>query len=59
MGAVRLGGVEGAVDIVDGHALVADLEALDAAGRKIGGSADRHGVLCHDLSVALDDNPVL
>ena len=55
MRAIRLGGVEGAVDIVDGHALVADLEALDAAGREIGGGADGDTGFCH--GGRLDDVP--
>ena len=51
MGAARLGGIERAVDIVDGDDLVADFEALDAAGRKIGRGADGDGVFCHEGTV--------
>ena len=53
MGAARLGGIEGAVDIVDGDDLVTDLEALDAAGWDIGGCADGDGIFCHDLITAV------
>src|SRR5512145_1043520 len=54
-GAGRLHGlagshVEGAVDIVDGEHLIADLEALDAAGREIGCGADGNRMFCHDLT---------
>jgi len=52
VGAARLGGIEGAVDIVDGDELAADLEALDAAGRQIGGGADGNGIFGHDVSGA-------
>jgi hypothetical protein len=48
MGAARLGGVERAVDIVDGHRLLADLEAFDVAGREIRDGADGNGIFCHD-----------
>ena len=40
VGAARLGGVEGAVDIVDGDEFLADLEADDAVCRHVGGGAD-------------------
>ena len=50
MGAARLGSVKGAVDIVDGHNLVADIEALDVAGRDIGGGADGNRIFCHGLT---------
>src|SRR4051812_15763471 len=50
MGATCLGGIEGAVDIVDGDGLAADLKALDASGRKIGGGADGKGVFGHDVT---------
>ena len=32
---------------VANQSIVADLEALDAAGREIGGGADGNGILCH------------
>ena len=48
MGAARLGRIEGAVDVVDGYDLVADLEALDVAGRKVGCGADGDRVFCHE-----------
>ena len=56
MGAARLGGIERAVDIVDGDDLVADFEALDAAGRKIGRGADGDGVFCHEGTVCEGDD---
>ena len=57
MGADRVGRVERAVDIVDGDERAIDVEALDAAGRHIGGGADGKGILGHDLSIAVDDVP--
>src|SRR5262249_31661637 len=59
VGAARLGGVEGAVDIVDRHQLVADLEALDGAGRQIGGGTNRKYCCGHDLIDAVDDGCAL
>src|SRR5262245_21931253 len=47
VGAIRLGRVERSVDIVEGDTLVAHLEALDAARRKIGGRADGNGIFSH------------
>ena len=55
MGADRVGRVERAVDVVDGDQRAIDVEALDAAGRHIGGGADGKGILGHDLSIAIDD----
>src|SRR4029077_17162854 len=40
VGAARLRGVESAVDVVDGHELVAHLEALHGARGQIGDGAD-------------------
>ncbi len=56
VGAMRLGGVEGSVDIVDGNELVSHLEALDVAGRKIGGRADGNRIFCHGLIACKGDN---
>src|SRR5262249_55636861 len=50
VGAARLRGVEGAADVVDGHELVAHLEAFDAAGGQIGRGADGDGIFGHDLA---------
>jgi hypothetical protein len=50
VGAARLRGIEGAVDVVDGHELVAHLEAFDVAGRQIGCGADGDGIFGHDLT---------
>jgi len=47
MGAIRLGGVERAVDVVDGDALVPHLEAPDTAGREVGRRADGNGIFGH------------
>jgi len=52
MGAARLGGVEGAADIVDRDELVADLAADHAVLRDIGNGADGNGI-CHGVSGAL------
>src|SRR5262249_29997236 len=43
MGAARLSGVVGPVDVVDGDELVADLAADDAVLGDIGGGADLNG----------------
>src|SRR5215467_5723251 len=43
MGAARLGGVVGPVDVVDGDQLVADFPADDAVFGDIGGGADLNG----------------
>ena len=45
MSAVRFGRIEGAVDIVDGHELIADLEAPDAAGGQLGDGANGDRIL--------------
>ena len=56
VGALRLGGVEGAVDIVDGHAFVPHLEALDVARREVGGGTDANEIFCHGLTACKGDN---
>src|SRR5262245_66378796 len=43
MGAARLGGVIGAIDVVDGDELVADLAADHAVLGHVGGGADLNG----------------
>ena len=43
MGAARLGGIVGPVDVVDGDELVADLAADDAILGDVGGGADLNG----------------
>ena len=56
VGALRLGGVESAVDIVDGDKFVSHLEALDVAGREIGGGTDGNGIFCHGLTACKGDH---
>jgi hypothetical protein len=53
---MRLGGVEGPVDIVDGDELASHLEALDVAGRQIGGGTNENGIFCHGLTACKGDN---
>src|SRR5262249_23311954 len=55
VGALRLGGVEGAINVVDGHAFVPHLEALDVAGREVGGGTDANEIFCHGLTACKGD----
>jgi hypothetical protein len=50
VGATRLGRIEGSIDIVHGDELIAELEALDGAGRNVCYGADGNRIFCHDLT---------
>jgi hypothetical protein len=50
MGAAAFGGIKAAVNIVDRHELVAELERFDGARRDIRSRAHRNRVFCHDVT---------